>query len=220
MSKAAAASCAPGMSELIVHYHDAHCLIVEKPAGQLSVPGLAPGWSLASEVQARFPDARVVHRLDEATSGLVLFARGDPMAGAFGRLFEGRQVNKRYEAIVHGQVAAAEGVLDWPLIRDWPNRPRQKVCFETGKASQTRYTRIALLPERNATRLALIPLTGRTHQLRVHLLQFGHPILGDRLYGDAQVREATPRLLLHACELSFSHPVSGELITVTSPVPF
>ncbi len=214
------ASYAPAMSDLLVHFYDAHCVIVEKPADLLSVPGRAPGMNLADQVQAAFPNAQVVHRLDEATSGLMLFARGATMAGAFGRLFEERKVNKRYEAIVQGQVDAANGVLDWPLIRDWPNRPRQKVCFETGKTSQTHYTRIALLPERYATRLALVPLTGRTHQLRVHLLQFGHPILGDRLYGDDAVRKAAPRLLLHACELDFNHPVSGASITVTSPVPF
>ncbi len=208
------------VSDLIVHYHDAQCVIVEKPSGRLSVPGRVPGPSLTDQVQTVFADARVVHRLDESTSGLMLFARGEAMAGVFGRLFERREVNKRYEAIVHGQVEAADGVLDWPLIRDWPNRPRQKVCFETGKASQTHYTRLALLPEHNATRLSLVPLTGRTHQLRVHLMQFGHPILGDRLYGDDTVRDAAPRLLLHACELGFVHPVSGEDITVTSPVPF
>lgn len=211
------------MSDFLVHYHDAHCVIVEKPAGLLSVPGRAPGPNLADQVQVAFADARVVHRLDEATSGLMLFARGEAMAGAFGRLFEHRQIDKRYEAIVHGLIETAEGILDWPLIRDWPNRPRQKVCFETGRASQTHYTRLALLahrPERNATRLALVPHTGRTHQLRVHLLQFGHPILGDRLYGNEAVREAAPRLLLHACELGFVHPVSGETIRVTSPVPF
>lgn len=208
------------MSDLLVHYHDAQCIIAEKPAGLLSVPGRALGPNLADQVQAAFADARVVHRLDEATSGLMLFARGEAMTRAFGRLFEGRQIDKRYEAIVHGRVEAANGVLDWPLVRDWPNRPRQKVCFETGRASQTHYTRLAQLPERNATRLALIPHTGRTHQLRVHLLQFGHPILGDRLYGDEAVREATPRLLLHACELGFVHPISGKMVRITSPVPF
>ena len=208
------------MSDLHIHYHDAQCVIVEKPAGRLSVPGRVPGPNLADQVRAAFADAWVVHRLDEATSGLMLFARGEAMASAFGRLFEERKIEKRYEAVVHGLVEAAEGVLDWPLIRDWPNRPRQKVCFETGKASQTHYTRIAHLPERNATHLALTPLTGRTHQLRVHLLQFGHPILGDRLYGDEAVREAAPRLLLHAYELSFVHPVRGETIRVTSPALF
>ena len=208
------------MSDLLVHYHDAHCVIVEKPADLLSVPGRTPGPNLADQVRAAFADARVVHRLDEATSGLMLFARGEAMAGAFGRLFEGRQINKRYEAVVHGLVETADGTLDWPLIRDWPNRPRQKVCFETGRASQTHYIRLSLPPERNATRLALIPITGRTHQLRVHLLQFGHPILGDRLYGNDAVQEAAPRLLLHACELGFVHPVSGEAIRVSSPAPF
>lgn len=208
------------MLNLRVHYHDAQCVIVEKPSALLAVPGRQALPDLASQVQAAFADARVVHRLDEATSGLMLFARGEAMAGAFGRLFQDRKVNKRYEAIVHGRVEAADGVLDWPLICDWPNRPRQKVCFETGKPSQTHYTRIALLPERNATRLALIPLTGRTHQLRVHLLQSGHPILGDRLYGDDSVRNAAPRLLLHACELDLVHPVSGKALRVTSPAPF
>lgn len=208
------------MFKLLVHYHDAQCVIVEKPAALLSVPGRAAGPNLAEQVQAAFADVRVVHRLDQATSGLMLFARGAAMAGTFGRLFQERKIDKRYEAIVHGAVAAAEGVFDWPLICDWPNRPQQKVCFETGKPSQTRYIRIATLAERNATRLALIPLTGRTHQLRVHLRQAGHPILGDALYGDAAVRDAAPRLLLHACELDFVHPISGHAIHITSPAPF
>lgn len=208
------------MSDLLVYYQDDWCLIVEKPAGLLSVPGRTPGPNLADQVRVQFSDLRVVHRLDEATSGLILFARGDALAGRFGRLFEERKIDKRYEAIVQGQVEPAEGMLDWPLIRDWPNRPRQKVCLETGKPSQTHYTRIAYLPERNATRLTLIPFTGRTHQLRVHLMQFGHPILGDRLYGEAEVSNAAPRLLLHACELDFIHPISAERIRVTSPTPF
>jgi tRNA pseudouridine32 synthase / 23S rRNA pseudouridine746 synthase len=208
------------MSDLQLHYCDEHCVVVEKPAGILAVPGLTGGPDLASQVLDDFPDARIVHRLDQATSGLMLFARGAAMASAFGSLFKTRAIDKRYEAIVWGAVAEAEGTLDAPLVRDWPNRPRQKVCYATGKASLTHYTRLAYLPERHATRVSLTPLTGRTHQLRVHLWHVGHPILGDALYGHAEALNAAPRLCLHAAELRFQHPILATPLCILSPVPF
>lgn len=208
------------MSEWHVHYQDVHCLVVEKPAGILAVPGLTGGPDLASQVLTKFPDARIVHRLDQATSGLMLFARGAAMARAFGHLFQTRAIDKRYEAIVWGDISESEGYLDAPLVRDWPNRPRQKICYATGKASLTHYTRLAYLPEQHATRLSLSPLTGRTHQLRVHLWHMGHPILGDSLYGHPESQHAAPRLLLHASGLSFLHPISKNPVKIDSPTPF
>lgn len=198
---------------------DDHLLIVDKPAGLPSVPGRAPGLQdcMASRVQAAVPDALVVHRLDMATSGLLLFARGPLMQRRLGDAFAGREVDKRYVAVVAGELAQDEGEIDLPLIADWPRRPLQKVD-PAGKPSITRWR--VLSRDATTTRLALTPLTGRSHQLRVHLLSIGHPILGDALYAPADVVAASPRLLLHAHGLAFTHPASGQPLHVESPVPF
>ena len=196
--------------------------MVRKPAGQLSVPGrgvLATG-STAQQVQAIWPDAKVVHRLDMATSGALLFARGADAQRRFSRLFETRQVDKRYVALVRGRLCADVGdcgVIDLPLRADWPNRPRQMVDLHAGKPSLTRWRLLAHDPEARWTRLELAPVTGRSHQLRVHLLAIGHPILGDPLYGEAT---AADRLMLHAQSLRCTHPVDGSVLRVVSPPPF
>lgn len=205
-------------SELV--YIDDTLIVVNKPAGLPSVPGRAEGLQdcMASRVQAIAADALVVHRLDMATSGLLVLARGKAAQRQLSHAFAQREVGKTYVAVVAGQVEQDTGEIDLPLITDWPNRPRQKVDFETGKPSMTRYrvlTRSAL-----DTRLALEPLTGRSHQLRVHLLALGHPILGDTLYAPPEVLARSTRLLLHAQSLSFVHPVSGEALQFDSPAPF
>lgn len=206
------------MSPITLHHLDDHLLIVEKPAGLLSVPGRAPELHdcLISRVQADFPDALTVHRLDQVTSGLMVIARGTPMQRALSMQFERRQVTKTYEALVEGWVADDVGEIDLPLICDWPNRPRQKVDHAIGKPSLTRWRVLARDRVASTTRLALEPVTGRSHQLRVHLASIGHPIVGDDFYG------ATPatRVCLHAARLGLVHPATEVWCDWVSPVPF
>ena len=201
-------------------YLDDTLVVVDKPAGLPSVPGRPTELHdcMASRVQAALPDALVVHRLDMATSGLLVFARSKAAQSALGTAFAQRDVAKRYVAVVAGELAEDVGEIDLPLIADWPNRPLQKVDHAIGKPSITCYRVI----ERHAgcTRVALEPLTGRSHQLRVHLLALGHPIVGDALYAPPEVAAQAPRLLLHAHALAFAHPVSGEALSFESPLPF
>lgn len=207
------------MSLLPLFLDDA-LVVVDKPAGLPSVPGRPAALHdcMASRVQAAWPDALVVHRLDMATSGLLVFARHKAAQGALGTAFAQRGVAKGYVAVVAGEVARDEGEIDLPLIADWPNRPLQKVDPTLGKPSLTRYRVIARLHGR--TRVALTPLTGRSHQLRVHLLALGHPIVGDALYAPPEVAAQSPRLLLHAHTLAFAHPDSGAPLSFESPLPF
>lgn len=213
---------APPAGPLKIVHQDEALIVLDKPSGLLSVPGRGPAHadSLASRVQAEFPDARIVHRLDMATSGLIVLARGAVMERALSIAFQKRQVEKLYVAVVAGQIAEDSGEIDLPLITDWPNRPRQKVDFELGKPSLTGFEVLARDAARNTSRVALTPHTGRSHQLRVHLLAIGHPILGDDLYGDAASRTAAPRLLLHATRLALPHPQSGAMLRLESPPDF
>jgi len=203
----------------ILHADDA-IVVIDKPAGLLAVPGRGDDKrdSASLRVQARFGDARVVHRLDLSTSGLMVFGRGAPAQRALSMAFERREVDKRYVAVVTGRVVDDAGEIDLPLAVDWPNRPRQQVDAEHGRPSLTRWR--VLAREADRTRVELSPVTGRSHQLRVHLLAIGHPIVGDPLYGPAPVQSAAPRLLLHACRLTLAHPVTGQLIDFDSPPPF
>lgn len=195
-------------------------VVVGKPAGLLSVPGRGEDKKdcLATRVQAEFADALIVHRLDMATSGLLVLARGAEMHRRLSRLFMERRVDKRYVAVVGG-LLAEEGKIDLPLITDWPNRPRQKVDFASGKPSLTRFRRVAGDAASTTSRVELEPVTGRSHQLRVHLAAIGHPILGDELYG-GEYREQASRLLLHAIRLAFPHPESGQPCVFTCPADF
>lgn len=195
----------------IVHV-DAALIVVDKPAGLLSVPGRGADKQdcAARRVQQRWPDALVVHRLDQATSGLLLFARGPAAQRGLSRAFEEGRVAKTYIAVVHGALVEASGRIDLPLAPDWPNRPRQRVDLQHGKPSVTDWERLEHDLGRNVSRLALRPATGRTHQLRVHLAAIGHPIVGDTLYDDAADASAAPRLLLHASALEFADPTSNE----------
>ena len=188
-----------------VLYQDERLLVVDKPAGLLCVPGRGADKAdcLATRVQALCADALVVHRLDMATSGLVLFARGAAMQRALSIAFAERQVHKRYEAVVAGHPGAEQGEIDLPLAADWPQRPRQQVCHTTGKPSRTQWQLLSHDALAGTSRLALTPITGRTHQLRVHLAAIGHPILGDALYAPPHWLAAAPRLLLHACSLAW-----------------
>ncbi|WP_160152199.1 pseudouridine synthase [Microbulbifer sp. ALW1] len=191
-------------------YCDAQLLVLDKPSGLLTVPGRDPAHkdSLASRAQAEYPDALIVHRLDMDTSGLVVMARGADIHRQLSRLFQDREVEKSYLARVWGEPAADQGEVDLPLICDWPNRPRQKVCFESGKPSLTRWQKLD--SDGKTSLLLLTPVTGRSHQLRVHMQSIGHPILGDPFYAHPEALAAAPRLLLHAQELGFEHPVLGK----------
>lgn len=208
------------MTLAVVHADDA-LVAVDKPAGMLSVPGRGADKQdcAAARVAQRWPDALIVHRLDMATSGLLVFARGAAAQRRMSMAFAGREVAKCYEAAVQGIVRDDAGEIDLPLIADWPNRPLQKVDVQHGKPSLTRYRVIARDERTGTTRLMLEPVTGRSHQLRVHLQAIGHPIVGDALY-DPLRAAGTARLLLHACELRMPHPSSGEPLRLSSPVPF
>jgi tRNA pseudouridine32 synthase / 23S rRNA pseudouridine746 synthase len=199
---------------LSIVYADAHLVVVNKPPGLLAVPGRgADKQDCASlQVQQHCTDALIVHRLDQATSGLMLLARGAAMQRALSSLFESRAVRKDYVAVVHGLLRNDSGTIELPLAADWPARPRQKVDHAIGKPALTHYQVLSRYTTDNTTRLALQPHTGRTHQLRVHLQAIGHAIVGDTLYGSADcgVDLKTTRLLLHARRLSLVHPVTGQ----------
>ncbi|HET8870621.1 MAG TPA: RluA family pseudouridine synthase [Aquabacterium sp.] len=201
---------------------DDHLLVVDKPSGLLSVPGRGAAFAdcMASRVQQRYPDALIVHRLDMDTSGLLLMARGKDMQRRLSELFLRRDVHKRYVAVLQGVMTQAEGLVDLPLITDWPNRPRQKVDHELGKPSQTRYWVRARDEGALTTRVELEPITGRSHQLRVHMQAIGYPIVGDPLYASQAEQWSRKRLHLHAAFLSFQHPVTGALVEVSREPDF
>jgi tRNA pseudouridine32 synthase / 23S rRNA pseudouridine746 synthase len=216
---------------LSVLHADEALLVLVKPAGLLCVPGRGEDKQdcLSRRAQAQWPDALVVHRLDMSTSGLVVMARGLQAQRALSRAFEQRQVHKRYQAVVAGQLLNAQPANGWntislPLAVDWLNRPRSKVCFETGKPSLTRWRASKLQPPTGqagiTSRVELEPFTGRTHQLRVHLQALGHPIVGDALYATPAQQALSGRLLLHADTLELHHPVTGQLLRFHSPCPF
>ena len=209
----------PAMTDFELVHFDESLLVVNKPAGLLSVPGKGAGQllNLTSMLRHQFADLQVVHRLDQATSGLMLFARNANVQRSLSMAFERRQVHKRYMAVVNGLVADEEGVIEAPLAADWPRRPRQMVDPDKGKPSVTRWN--VVQRETSTTRLLLEPVTGRSHQLRVHMQFMGHPILGDGLYGEAAASEPG-RLLLHATQLSFCHPVTGAELVLHSAAPF
>ena len=196
--------------------------VVNKPSGLLSVPGRGPDKTdcVSARLQARFSDALVVHRLDMETSGLMLFARGIDAQRTLSRAFEARTVHKRYIAVVAGVMTDDEGSVELPLICDWPNRPRQIVDHTIGKPSLTNYRVIARNAAMQTTRVELMPVTGRSHQLRVHMAALGHSLLGDSLYASPEVRASSARLLLHASALKFAHPLSGEMLNFESNAPF
>lgn len=205
-------------------YEDAHLIAIDKPSGLLSVPGKGDHLTdcAASRVSELAPAARVVHRLDMDTSGVMIFAKDARTLKHLGLQFEKRRTKKRYEAIVSGRPDAADGSICEPLVCDWPNRPRQMVSHELGKAAETHYRVLMDEPGYTvpASRVELKPLTGRSHQLRVHLMHIGHAILGDRFYASEPVVAAAPRLLLHALSLELTHPESKDWITVSAPLPF
>ncbi len=209
----------PPTDPLNILHHDQHLLVVEKPSGLLSVPGRGEHLAdcLIARLQGIFPEVLLVHRLDRDTSGVMVFALTRHAQRHLGLQFEKRQVKKTYVARVWGEMAEAEGVVDLPLIVDWPNRPLQKVCHETGRNAVTEWKR--LKAGDGESRVRLNPLTGRSHQLRVHMLSLGHPILGDPFYAEGAAAEF-PRLMLHAERLRLRNPDGGQSMTFSAPAPF
>lgn len=219
------------MPELDVVFVDDHLIILNKPSGLLSVPGRGEDKQdcLIARAQSQWPEALTVHRLDMATSGLMVIARGPETQRKLSHAFEIREVSKSYEAIVSGVLQAqatdsADPAERWqdiqmPLLIDWPNRPKSKVDWEHGKPSHTQW-RVMGSALGNATRVELKPITGRTHQLRLHMMAIGHAILGDALYAPPEVQAQSSRLLLHARILRFKHPVTAKWMVFESKVPF
>ena len=204
-------------------FADDYLLVLNKPSGLLSVPGKGADKQdcLSARVQASYPDALIVHRLDMATSGLMLMARGPTVQTALSKLFEARAVHKRYVAVVDGQMQASPDwqLIDRPIALDWPSRPL-RIIHPSGKPSKTRWRVLHYDENANTTRVELEPVTGRSHQLRVHLAATGHPLVGDALYAPAVVCAKAARLLLHACKLSFTHPATSEHMVFESAPDF
>lgn len=210
-----------GHGAVVVLHADSQLLVLDKASGLLSVPGRGADKQdcLSARVQKLYPDALVVHRLDQATSGLMLMARGPLMQKAFSALFENRAVDKTYVAVVAGRLEG-EGEIDLPIAVDWPRRPLRVIDQTSGKPSRSRWRALEHDARRGTTRVELQPVTGRSHQLRVHLQALGHPILGDALYAPPEVQAMAPRLLLHAASLALRHPGSGQALVFRSAPVF
>ena len=210
---------APPQDPLVILHHDHEVILVDKPAGLLSVPGKGPELAdcVISRLQAVFPDALLVHRLDRDTSSVMIFALTPHAQRHLGLQFEKRYTKKTYIARVWGRLAENTGTVDLPLNVDWPNRPRQMVDHENGRQAITDWRLVRASD--TESRVRLMPRTGRSHQLRVHMLEIGHPILGDPFYATGAAR-AFPRLMLHSETLQFRHPDGGKGTRVTAPCPF
>ena len=211
----------PQTPYLNVVYHDNHMLVLNKPSGLLSVPGNQPQYydSAMSRVKEKYGFCEPVHRLDMATSGIILFAMSKLADSELKRQFRERQTKKFYQALVWGHVRPDSGTVNLPLICDWENRPRQRIDFNSGKSAVTKFEVLERLPN-NSTRVKLTPITGRSHQLRLHMLALGHPILGDKFYAHPQAKAMAPRLYLHAESLTVNHPVTGESMSFHCPADF
>lgn len=206
---------------MIILYQDAHIMVVNKPSGLLSVPGRLPENkdSVITRIQQDYPTAQSVHRLDMATSGVMVVALNKAAERELKRQFREREPAKTYIARVWGHLSEDEGQVDLPLICDWPNRPKQKVCFETGKPAQT-FWQVISRDNNNSTRVQLKPITGRSHQLRVHMQALSHPILGDHFYAHDEAQAMASRLQLHAESLTVTHPKYGTSMTFHHPADF
>ena len=210
----------PPRGALPVIFADDHILVLDKPSGLLTVPGNRPDRADCLEARARrdSPTARIVHRLDMATSGVIVLGLTAKAHANLGRQFEMRQTSKLYVAKVWGEMTEMAGRVDQPIMTDWPNRPKQMIDHERGRSAITDWR--VLKVEGGNTRVELTPLTGRSHQLRVHMRFLDHPILGDNFYAHPEALAASDRLCLHAHRLGFNHPVSDEVMCFESVVPF
>lgn len=215
--------CPPAHRGLSILHLSAQLIVLDKPSGLLSVPGRGAGKEdcLSRRVQAEFPDALIVHRLDMGTSGIVVMARGIKAQRELSIQFQERKVHKRYQALVDGHwAAAAAGEIELPICVDWPNRPKQKVDHATGRPSLTRYRLLNIDAGLAVSRIELEPVTGRSHQLRVHMEALGHPIIGDDFYGTPASRAKAERLMLHACRIELWHPETGTPLRIDCAPPF
>ena len=206
--------------KIIILYEDDDLLLVRKPDLLLSIPGRHPMNKdcLITRLQQRYPGASIVHRLDLDTSGIMVIPLNKACHAHISRQFQQRLVEKSYHAIVYGRVASDSGEIDLPITCDWDNRPRQKICHQRGKAALTRYR--VLRREKDRTRVLLQPVTGRSHQLRIHMRELGHPILGCDMYAHEEALGMADRLLLHATTLAFEHPASGIRLEGECPPDF
>ena len=211
----------PPLDPLDIIYEDADFVAINKPAGLLSVPGRLPEHhdSAYFRVLDLYPNAKITHRLDMATSGILLFAKHRDAEVATSKMFQARTIKKNYVALVQGKLNS-KGSVDVPLITDWENRPRQIVHFELGKPAQTLYERIGYDEQNNVSRVLLTPITGRSHQLRVHMQYIDHPILRDKLYHPEPFKTDLTRMALHASYLSFIQPFTQQLIEIVSEPEF
>ena len=207
----------PTSPYLEILYQDEDLLVLNKPSGLLSVPGRLAEHkdSLMLRAQRVFPTATIIHRLDMATSGILVMPLNRPTMSHLARQFQERKTHKMYTAWVTGQIQSDGGLVDQPLVCDWPNRPRQMVCYEHGKPAQTLWKVIQRQDDK--TLVQLFPISGRSHQLRVHMLHLGHAILGDQIYASKQGKNAAPRLQLHATRLELKHPITGQWLCFDSP---
>lgn len=211
----------PPQVALSIIYEDDDLVVIDKPAGLLSVPGRLPEHqdSAYIRVLAQFPNAKITHRLDMATSGILMFAKHRDAEVAVSKMFQARTVHKNYIALVQGRLAE-QGTVEVPLITDWENRPRQMVHFELGKPAQTLYQALSYDAEQDVSRVLLTPITGRSHQLRVHMQYIGHPITGDQFYHPDCTQSPLKRMALHASYLAFQQPLSGVDVEIKGQVPF
>lgn len=209
-------------SDVRILYRDDTLLLVEKPDLLLSVPGRLPQNKdcMITRVQQRYPSATVVHRLDLDTSGIMMVPLQREAHAELSRQFQRRAIEKTYTAILWGILEEDEGTIDLPIACDWENRPMQKICYEDGKPSITHYRVLSRDHEKNCTRVSLHPVTGRSHQLRIHSREIGHPILGCDMYAHEEALQAAPRLMLHATEIRFAHPVYQHPVIGYSAPPF
>lgn len=208
--------------EIEILYQDDYLLLINKPDLLLSIPGKLPANkdSVITRLSQPFPSASIVHRLDLDTSGIMIIPLSKPVHAHISKQFEQRQIAKTYTAVLFGHVENDSGVIDLPIAADWQNRPLQKICHEKGRASITHYEVLERMENPSATRVLFKPVTGRSHQLRLHSKEIGHPILGCDLYATDEAFQMAKRLMLHATEIIFEHPVSHEMIRGHSPSPF
>lgn len=211
----------PPQQPLCIVYEDDDLVVIDKPAGLLSVPGRLPEHqdSAYLRVVEKYPHAKITHRLDMATSGILMFAKHRDAEVAVSKMFQARTVQKNYIALVQGKLEG-QGSVDVPLMTDWENRPRQMVHFELGKAAKTLYQAVQYFDTDDITRVLLTPVTGRSHQLRVHMQYIGHPITGDQFYHPDYRQSALKRMALHASYLAFKQPLSGVDVEIRGNIPF
>lgn len=206
--------------EITILYQDSDLLLVRKPDLLLSIPGRHPlnKDCLITRLQQNYPAASIVHRLDLDTSGIMVIPLNKPTHAHISRQFQQREVHKSYHAIVYGIVGPDSGEVNLPIASDWERRPRQVICHQRGKPALTHFE--VLERKKDRTRLLLKPVTGRSHQLRIHMRELGHPILGCDMYAHETALEMASRLMLHATRLEFTHPTTGQWLRGDCPPDF